>query len=544
MKFLTENFTRLMAFMVIFALPVMASAQTTADIGEDGPAFVQIVHNSADPAAAEVDIYLNGGPLLENFAFRDATEFLELEADVLYEIAVAPGGSNSVADALATFEVTLAANTSYVVVASGVLDPSNFADNPDDTEIGFNLEIIANVQQEASSTDDVIINVFHGATDAPAVDILARAETPITLVPNAAYTDAATITVDPAEYILDINVAGTSTTAASFDADLSGAGGAAVTVLASGFLNVEANQYGEQFGLLAVFADGSTALLPARTAQAQIIHNSADPGAEMVDIYVNGALALDGFAFRDATPFIEFPARLTHFVAVAPPNSESVEDAIATFELSIPEGANWQVVANGVLDPSEFASNPADISTAFDLFVLPMAREEAESGSGVDFRVFHGATDAPAVDVRLADGGAVLVDDISYQEFSDYLNVAADMYEIDITAAGNGSAVVASYGLDISSLDGGSALILASGFLDPADNQNGEAFELLVVLASGDSFILPLSTSIDSDMNTAPVAFEFQGNYPNPFNPTTNIQFSVPNTADVSLTVYDLLGRQ
>ncbi|MCH8496665.1 MAG: T9SS type A sorting domain-containing protein, partial [Balneolales bacterium] len=160
------------------------------------------------------------------------------------------------------------------------------------------------------------------------------------------------------------------------------------------------------------------------------------------------------------------------------------------------------------------------------------------------FRVFHGATDAPAVDVRLADGGAVLVDDLSYQEFSDYLNVAADMYEIDITAAGNGSAVVASYGLDISSLNGGSALILASGFLAPGDNQNGEAFELLVVLASGDSFVLPLSTSIDSDMNTAPVAFELQGNYPNPFNPTTNIQFSVPNTADVSLTVYDLLGRQ
>jgi len=33
-------------------------------------------------------------------------------------------------------------------------------------------------------------------------------------------------------------------------------------------------------------------------------------------------------------------------------------------------------------------------------------------------------------------------------------------------------------------------------------------------------------------------------NYPNPFNPETNIEFSLPDKANVKLTVYDLLGRQ
>ncbi|MFQ5605089.1 MAG: choice-of-anchor J domain-containing protein [bacterium] len=52
-----------------------------------------------------------------------------------------------------------------------------------------------------------------------------------------------------------------------------------------------------------------------------------------------------------------------------------------------------------------------------------------------------------------------------------------------------------------------------------------------------------LVTSI-SDESIAPREFHLLQNYPNPFNPSTNIAFALPDRAQVTLKVYNLLGQE
>jgi photosystem II stability/assembly factor-like uncharacterized protein len=51
-------------------------------------------------------------------------------------------------------------------------------------------------------------------------------------------------------------------------------------------------------------------------------------------------------------------------------------------------------------------------------------------------------------------------------------------------------------------------------------------------------------SGIDSNKNNIPVSFELRQNYPNPFNPQTTIGFSLSKNANVSLIIYDILGKE
>ena len=89
---------------------------------------------------------------------------------------------------------------------------------------------------------------------------------------------------------------------------------------------------------------------------------------------------------------------------------------------------------------------------------------------------------------------------------------------------------------------------------DPDDDQDGTLRTTYAVSMMPDSvqgeyilagsFFPSPSTSVEGASTETPTEFALHGNYPNPFNPSTRIQFDLPERAQVTLQVVDLQGRK
>jgi hypothetical protein len=510
--------------IAFFATTLVANAQF---------ARLQVIHNAADPSAAVVDIYVNGTIFLNDFAFRTATAFQDVPAGIPLSVAVAPGNSSSVAEALATFPVTLTSNEKYIAVARGVLNPANFSANPNGAATAFDLSLISGVSETAAA-GQVRLNIGHNSSDAPTVDIIARDVA--TLVDGVSYPSFATnIDVPANNYLIDITPdANNSTIVATFDAPLSGFGGSALTVLASGFLNPAANQSGAAFGLMAVKANGDVLLLnDTAVAKLQVIHNCADPAAAVVDVYANNNPLLPDFAFRTATGYVSLPAGVQLNIQVAPGTSSSSADALATIPVTLENGKKYVAIAKGVLAPASFAVNPNAVPTAFGLFLSDGMREVSTTAGEVQFRVFHGATDAPTVDV-LANGGP-LVDNATFNDLTNYISVPPANYDLDVTPGSDNNTVVASFIAPLSGLANQTAVVFASGFLTPSANQGGEAFGLFAALVDGT--VVPFSNTTSALTNNSK-SLEL---FPNPANEIISLN-NLPSGGNL-VQVMDLTGK-
>ena len=247
----------------------------------------------------------------------------------------------------------------------------------------------------------------------------------------------------------------------------------------------------------------------------QVIHNSASP---TVDVYIDGNLAIEDFMYRTATPVLELGTSFT--VGIAPADG----DVIASFPFELEDGGEYVVVATGLLGNDDTPFNLAATATTFG----------ADAGN-VGLEVYHGSTDAPAVDV-LANG-AVLLSNLAYGDFSGYAQVPAADYVIGIAPTGGES--IADFSAPLSGLGGGSAVVFASGFLSGDD----PAFGLFAAL--NDGTVLTLETyTMNVDLEYNAQKFELNGLYPNPFNPITNLSFNVSQQSNISLEIYDLLGNK
>ena len=507
-------------------------------------ARIQAIHNSADAAATTVDVYLDGNLLIDDFAYRTASPFIDAPAGVPINLAIAPSTSSSVADAIATFPFTLTEGETYVLVAEGIVSATGYT--PDaTTAAGFDMKVYGLGRESATTSGNTDVLVHHGATDAPIVDVRERT-LGATVVDDASYADfAGYIELPTADYVLDVQTSDGLTTVASYSAPLAGLGLAnqALVVVASGFLNPAANSNGPAFGLwVALPAGGALVELPsasAPTARVQVIHNSADAAASTVDVYLDGALLIDDFAFRTASSFIDAPATQSISVAIAPSNSTSVADAIATFSYNLAINETYVLVAEGIVSTTGYSPD-AITAAGFDIKVYGLGRENASTLGNTDVLVHHGATDAPIVDVDENTAGN-LVDDISYGEFSSYLELPTSDYRLRVKDA-TGTTTVAAYLAPLATLnlDDQAIVVVASGFLNPAANSNGAAFGLWVALSAGGALVeLPEDLTLGTEEGTDNSKVTL---YPNPAMDVVRIEGVTLTGAQIQIV--DITGKQ
>lgn len=99
------------------------------------------------------------------------------------------------------------------------------------------------------------------------------------------------------------------------------------------------------------------------------------------------------------------------------------------------------------------------------------------------------------------------------------------------------------------SLPAGSYTLTVTPYTEPmAGGEAGTPFTTsFTITGSASKSSLTPGSSIEPLLGmdeTQPDAFVLHDNYPNPFNPQTNISFTLPESADIQLIVYDVLGRE
>lgn len=515
----------------IFAVSV-AQAQT---------ARLEVIHNSADAAAAVVDVYVNGGstPFIDDFAFRTSSGFVDVPAGVALSIGVALSNSTGPGDIIATVPVgPLTAGETYIAIANGIVSPTGYMPAP-----AFGLDIYTGARESASGgsgTNDVL--VYHGSTDAPMVDVDELNVVGGQAVNDLSYSEfQGYLALGVEDYTLQVQAAANGAAVAAFDAPLAtlGVNGAALTVLASGFLDPSMNSNGAAFGLfVSTGAAGPLLELPIPMARLEVIHNSADAAAAIVDVFVNGDEAIPNFEFRTTTGFIDVPAGMPLAVDVAP-DGAGIGGSVGTINIPfLGSGKTYIAIANGIVSGSGYSPAPG-----FALDVFAEGREAATSGSSnTDVLVYHGSTDAPTVDVAETGAGAgTVVDDISYSEFQGYLELPTADYVLTIQDA-SGSVNVASFDAPLAtlSLQGAAVTVLASGFLDPSMNSNGAGFGLWASVGTGGSLI-PLSnvTGIEEVEAISNAAL-----FPNPTNDNATMFFDLVDDENINLEVVNTMGQR
>jgi hypothetical protein len=452
---------------IVLSLPLQAQL----------PAQLIVLHASADPNLEQLDAYYDENWIQFGLRFREQSyPPVELFPGSPVRVSVAPAGNPGGPDsAIASLQLTPQEGRVHWVAVVGVRQPSQFAPNPEGSSIAVRL-LPALAPAESPEPTRVWLLLLHAVTDAVAVRL--QRATGEQLFPLTSFGNTAAGALVPADTLTLELVRANGEVVARFRGDLRGVAGEAGVLLLSGFAQPAQNQGGPAVELRAVFPYGNPVVFErvdtgTPTAQVQLIHASTEPQLREMDLYLDGVKRVEDFAFGQATPLTQVPAGVPLRVGIAPGNSQSERDTLRSFVAILPPGGSLCAVALGVLEPVRFAPNPEGRPTELSLVGFPL-RERASGADSVLLAVVHAVTDAPAVELRW---GAFTLGRLSYADALPYRSLPPGLDTL--------RGLPREYVLDLSTDGGKAAVLVVTGFAQPAANQNGPELQPILVFPDG-----------------------------------------------------------
>ena len=283
------------------------------------------------------------------------------------------------------------------------------------------------------------------------------------------------------------------------------------------------------FGIAGNFLENPISVPPITggTSRVQFIHNVA--GAT-VDLYIDDNKVVDDFAFQTARAFGTIAAG-DHNMDIVAANAPDNSVPLASLPVRFRRGMNYHVIAHGNLDAG-----------VMDFVIREDVRMASTTNNMVDFYFVHGAAGLGEVDIRIIDPIDntrvidLLANNFKFDDVGTYMSMNPGGYNFEVTTANNDTQIDV-FRLEIQQYANLAFVLNLSG----TGKSSAEGVTMMGVAQDGNPFFPQVITGTET--SELPTEFALLGNYPNPFNPSTRIEFDLPETAEVSIAVFDILGR-
>ena len=428
--------------------------------------FVQFANNSADDELISVDVWMDTVQLIDNLSFRSASDPIEIPSSQLMDIVILDSSSVDTLSFDSMFVDSFSNGMSYLLMLEGLVDSTNYSPF---VPLAFKRIELQHVPIAPSYS----ALLFHnGTSDADFLHI-EESRRGLGILADSIFFGSSTelIAVEADDYRIKTYADSELKSELELKLLSKGLSDSSVVIASSGFINPSSNNDGPSNNWYYIpDSAGAFVRLKNSVAYLQVIHNSANPALDRLDIYAENELFRNNLNFRSKSAFTRVSSAIDILLGFSSDSSSGPGDFIIKDTFNLEAGHHYRAVLNGV---SGFNFTP---NKELEVTLIETG-PTAENASLTDVQFIQGATDVTTLNVRETDLlNSLWIADMEYGSISEVFDLPTAYYKIRVRDLADTLDQEYQLPLYSNEFQGAAILILTSGFLDTLNNGNGAPF--------------------------------------------------------------------